>query len=175
MTRVHHLQLPFTAPCANVPTPGAPICCGVGMENLFSMHDTRLLDGLRQFSSHVRCGHFFGDFTWPNSQNHLENLGLQQIYGGFMSHRGTPSSHPFLDGDVPQQKPSSVFGVPHFSMETPANSDTKKTRVQLLGPTSWEKAVQSRWSMPMSPKVDLYISKQKKNKGWAGWISSITE
>ena len=46
-------------------------------------------------------------------------MGKQDIrwdgpYAGFLSHRATPS-HPFLDGDVPWNKPSSdILGYPHF-------------------------------------------------------------
>ena len=35
------------------------------------------------------------------------------ITGGFLSHRGTPSYHPFIDG-IFYYKPSIYWGTPHF-------------------------------------------------------------
>ena len=42
---------------------------------------------------------------------------IRHLYGGFLSHRGTPSHHPFLDGIVPYQLINHLFWVPPF-MET---------------------------------------------------------
>ena len=42
---------------------------------------------------------------------------IRHLYGGFLSHRGTPSHHPFLDGIFPY-KPTSYWGTP-MTMEIP--------------------------------------------------------
>ena len=51
----------------------------------------------------------------------FQHVQLSGIFGGFLSHRGTPSHHPFIFmGFSRSQKPSSVLGVPPFSeLETP--------------------------------------------------------
>ena len=35
-------------------------------------------------------------------------------YGGFLSHRGTPSHHPFIDGIFPNKNQPASLGYPHF-------------------------------------------------------------
>ena len=41
------------------------------------------------------------------------------LCGGFHSHGGSPSHHPFLDWIFPNKNPSSYWGYPHDELETP--------------------------------------------------------
>ena len=48
----------------------------------------------------------------PNHSNGRNIPGNLSSYGGFLSHRGTPSFHPFLDGIIPFTKTIHFWGIP---------------------------------------------------------------
>ena len=54
----------------------------------------------------------FGQFLISLGINVGKDSIYMEQYVGFLSHRGTPSHHPFLDG-ISHYKPSSHWGIPH--------------------------------------------------------------
>ena len=54
----------------------------------------------------------WGEFDGQNDSGKSGILTGGQTYGGFLSHGGTPSHHPFLDGIFPDNP--SILGYPHF-------------------------------------------------------------
>ena len=59
-----------------------------------------------------------------------QELWWMGLYGGFHSHGGTPSSHPFLDGIFP--KPSSYWGTPLTSWKPPYENEKPLDRCALF-------------------------------------------
>ena len=62
---------------------------------------------------------------------HFSMLWTHQ-FGGFLSHRDTPSHHPFLDGVFPLFKPSTVFGVPPWRAGKPSIQRPRGLRLDEL-------------------------------------------
>ena len=55
----------------------------------------------------------------PNHSNGKNIPGNLSSYGGFLSHRGTPSFHPFLDGIIPFTKTIHFLGDPPARWKPP--------------------------------------------------------
>ena len=49
----------------------------------------------------------------------MKRYGQTMINGRFLSHRGTPSHHPFLDGTFHEINKPSILGISPMAMETP--------------------------------------------------------
>ena len=85
--------------------------------------------------------------------NHLQPTESKDRYRGFLSHGGTPSHHPFLDGIFHEIKPA-IVGYPHDELETPIerrkNHQATEELQKRLGAEQAEKLEVSMGGTPSS-------------------------